>query len=85
MPKFFTLSQIATKFGRKNHQIEYVIHSRGIQPCDQAGSANLYDEAAVTQIETTLRAMTNRSGGVAYRDRRASTRETAVAMPVETR
>lgn len=51
----WTPGRIAKHFDVEQHQITYLIKSRGIMPIGRAGSARVFDTAAVNQIKSELK------------------------------
>jgi DNA-binding transcriptional MerR regulator len=51
----YSIGQLCKKLGVPPHRVEYVIESRGIEPCARAGGARLFDEPALARIAEALR------------------------------
>lgn len=49
-----TVGAIARRLKRPLHRIEYLIRSRGLQPCGRAGNARIFSEDQVDYIASEL-------------------------------
>jgi hypothetical protein len=53
-PSMPTTGEIARRLGVPAHRIEYIVRTRGIQPCGWAGNARVFDEEGVAAIAAEL-------------------------------
>jgi hypothetical protein len=53
--KMSSLGEIARRFNRPLHRVEYVVRTRNIEPLIAAGGRNFYSEASAQRIESELR------------------------------
>lgn len=63
--KALTVGEIAARLGRRVHQIEYIVESRGVKPMVWAGHARVFSETDFQYIASVLKRMdADRAGGV---------------------
>lgn len=49
-----TVTSLAKRFGVDRSRVEYVIRTRGIEPCGRAGNCRLFDDHAKDRIRNVL-------------------------------